>query len=42
MGLSTTVDRDVTVADMKNIKGYDVVVFAMHGNHSTPRYNTSS
>lgn len=27
---------------MKNIKGYDVVVFAMHGNHSTPRYNTSS
>lgn len=32
-GLRTTIDTDVTVADMKSLlRGYDVVVFAMHGS----------
>ncbi len=32
LGMPTTVDTDVTVADLKALQGYDVVVFAMHGN----------
>lgn len=31
-GLQTTVDTDVTVADLKALSGNDVVVFAMHGS----------
>ena len=32
IGISTTVDVDVTVDDMKTLASYDVVVFAMHGS----------
>ena len=31
-GLTTTVDTYVTVADLKNLGSYDVIVFAMHGS----------
>lgn len=31
-GLNTTVDTEVTVEDLKDMSGYDVVVFAMHGS----------
>lgn len=34
MGLSTTIDTYVTVDNLRNLNGYDVVVFAMHGSHS--------
>lgn len=30
-GLSTTIDTEITVDDIKNMGEYDVVVFAMHG-----------
>ncbi|MDR2133115.1 MAG: S-layer homology domain-containing protein [Clostridiales Family XIII bacterium] len=34
-GLNTSVDWDVTVADFKNLKGYEVIVFSGHGSYYT-------
>ncbi|MBR3553366.1 MAG: choice-of-anchor L domain-containing protein [Clostridia bacterium] len=39
MGLTTTVDWNVTVDDYKNLSGYEVIVFSGHGAYETYKYD---
>ena len=38
MGLNTELDTDVTVNDFKKLKGYDIIIFNMHGNRIFNNY----